>query len=416
MRDLIALEDPRAVVRHRRGRRPDGARSVHRDPVRPDVVGPGTAVDQCSVGDDVERREASRERLAHDERRVVRRDDHAVREREITGDASNRAVGCDERDHSAARFATAEEVELDAVDVDVAAAVDNDLTATACAHVADVGVHHERTVGLAAQEGLAGDEQATVGEPVRRPAQSGPAGRDHFAVAVEIDGEHLVRAPVGEPEAAVVPAGRLEDPETVDEHARLGQCLRCHADLPSRPEPEPRLRELALGEGKDLVGRNLEHERFTTFMMERAVRDVEVPVTAVLRLPLGRKTPEVRVVGHALRGPFDDYVESRLPRVVAGRERALRVVREVDALLFACAGAEVERAVLPHRGEGRDVRTTVGSHRRDPGGLSRWRGRSCFAAARWWTAAARPRAGPTSPSRASASRPWRRRWPARPTA
>src|SRR4051812_25017369 len=101
-------------------------------------------------------------------------------------------------------------------------------------------------------------------------------------------------------------------------------------------------------------------------MVKRAVRDVEVPVAAVLSLPRVGEAMEMRVVRDASGGSFDDDVETRLPRVIAGRQRAPRVPRQVDALLLALASTEVEGVVLPYRWKWRHVGATVVSHRRDP--------------------------------------------------
>src|SRR5207249_6122979 len=62
-------------------------------------------------------------------------------------------------------------------------------------------------------------------------------------------------------------------------------------------EPEPGLRELALGEREDLGRDNLEHERFAPLVVEGAVVHVEVPVALVLRLPRVGEAPEEGIVG-----------------------------------------------------------------------------------------------------------------------
>jgi hypothetical protein len=68
----------------------------------------------------------------------------------------------------------------------------------------------ERTVQLTTQERLAGEEQAAVREPLRRPAEPGTARRRNLAVPVEIEGQDLRGAPVREPEPAV--AGGVTPP------------------------------------------------------------------------------------------------------------------------------------------------------------------------------------------------------------
>ena len=64
--------------------------------------------------------------LGDDQRRVVGRDGHAVGERDAVGHLPSRAVGRDQRDDPGGELA-AREVEADAVDVGVAATVDDDL-------------------------------------------------------------------------------------------------------------------------------------------------------------------------------------------------------------------------------------------------------------------------------------------------
>ena len=64
---------------------------------------------------------------------------------------------------------------------------------------------------------MAGDEQAAVGQPVDGPAEAGRALSDDLAVAVEIDRDDLLGAPVGEPQPAVVPTRRLDIGETAQQ-------------------------------------------------------------------------------------------------------------------------------------------------------------------------------------------------------
>src|SRR6266536_923721 len=67
----------------------------------------------------------------------------------------------------------------------------------------------------------AGDEQASVREPVRGPTESVRAFSDHLAVAVEVYGDDLSRSPVREPQPAVVPARGLGHGQAVEQYARL---------------------------------------------------------------------------------------------------------------------------------------------------------------------------------------------------
>ena len=84
---------------------------------------------------------------------------------------------------------------------------------------------YARPVGLDPDQIWACDEQASVREPVRRPAESIGAFSDHLAVAVEIDGDDLPRAPVREPQPAVVPARRLGYGQAIEQYARLHAAL-----------------------------------------------------------------------------------------------------------------------------------------------------------------------------------------------
>src|SRR5436309_10868168 len=105
-------------------------------------------------------------------------------------------------------------------------------------------------------------------------------------------------------------------------------------------QTEAGLREVALCEREDLFGDDFEHERFAAFMVEGAVRHLEVPVPHVLGLPCPREAAQELSVGHPLGVSFDHNVESRLPFVVASGERAVRAPRQVDALLLGDTGAE----------------------------------------------------------------------------
>ena len=60
---------------------------------------------------------------------------------------------------------------------------------------------------------------------------------------------------------------------------------------------------------------------------------------------------------------FDHEVEAVSEVVAAGREDAMWVVLDVLLLLFAFAGAEVERLVEPARNERCDVGPPVRAHR-----------------------------------------------------
>src|SRR5215207_5827580 len=223
---FTALADAGAVVCHVRARGPDAAVRVEADAVRPDPVGPDATVRQGAVAGDVEGGEPGGERLGDDERLVVGRDDHAVREGELVRHLAGLAVRADERD-LAGCFAAREhlvelgKVEVDRVHVDVAAPIDGDLTPTERRYVVEIGVSDARSVGLDPDQLRARDEQTSVWEPVRRPPEPVWAFSHNLARAVEIDGDDLSRPPVREPQTAVVPTRRLGHGQAVEQYARL---------------------------------------------------------------------------------------------------------------------------------------------------------------------------------------------------
>src|SRR4051812_16194124 len=68
------------------------------------------------------------------------------------------------------------------------------------------------------------DEQAPVWQPVdadRLKRRKGQPDRD-LALALEIDGDDLSRAPVGKPETVVVPTRRLAERDAGHQGLRLG--------------------------------------------------------------------------------------------------------------------------------------------------------------------------------------------------
>src|SRR6266542_6887741 len=83
--------------------------------------------------------------------------------------------------------------------------------------MAQVGVSDARSVGLDAEQLGAGDEQASIEQPVDGPAAAPTAGAHDLAVPLEVDRDDLVRPPVREPEASLVPPGRLPHAEAVQQ-------------------------------------------------------------------------------------------------------------------------------------------------------------------------------------------------------
>ena len=99
--------------------------------------------------------------LGDDQRRVVRRDHHAVREHDVVGHLTHGALGRHQRDRSWPEvFLT--EAKTDVVDVDVAPAIDGDFVPTR-AERPEVGVSDKRSVRFATQESiLTGDKQLAI--------------------------------------------------------------------------------------------------------------------------------------------------------------------------------------------------------------------------------------------------------------
>ena len=147
------------------------------------------------------------------------------------GDLADVAVRRDQRDLAgrlSARQHVVEvgEVEVDRVDVDVAAPVDRHLAPAVRRDVAEIGMPDAGAVGLDADQLVAGDRAS--GRPgassTAQPRPSGPRS-DHLALAVEVDGDDLLGAPVGEPQPAVVPARGLRHRQAIEQHTRL-VCVR----------------------------------------------------------------------------------------------------------------------------------------------------------------------------------------------
>src|SRR5438445_1939180 len=101
--------------------------------------------------------------------------------------------------------------------------------------MAQVGVSDARRVGLDAEQLAAGDEHASIVQPVDGPAAAPTAGADDLAAPLEVDRDDLVGAPAREPQAALVPAGRLSHAEAVQQDPRVRDRSERHGVL--LPEP-----------------------------------------------------------------------------------------------------------------------------------------------------------------------------------
>src|SRR5262245_54402609 len=75
------------------------------------------------------------------------------------------------------------------------------------------------------------DHQATVTQPVEADGlkRSNLHANAGFPVPVTIEGENLLRTPVGNPQTAVVPARRLPKDEIGEQNLRSHRCVCCSA-------------------------------------------------------------------------------------------------------------------------------------------------------------------------------------------
>src|SRR6266581_3877421 len=203
------------VVFH--GRRPNGTLRIEADSVTASAeFGPHASVRQATIGSDIERREPAGEGLCDDQRRVIGRHDHAVRKGDSVRNLANRTVRSDQCDDSRDELPTAEKIEVTPVDVGVTTTIHHDLVPAAC-EATQVGMGHQRPVWLPAQEKSLGtryDKQAPIGEPVDGERDRGWDTGDYLAVALDIDGDDLLRAPVREPQTTLMPTRRLADHKT----------------------------------------------------------------------------------------------------------------------------------------------------------------------------------------------------------
>lgn len=196
---------------------PDGIVGVEADAIGGAAVevGPHPPVRKAAVGSYVERSELVAVGLGDDKRRIIGRHRHAVRECKSVCHLPNSAIQGDESDHPGGELAT-RKVKVDAIDINVAPAVHDDLVPRMLRKARQIGMGDQRAVGLPAEEqSLAprDDEQAPIAQPVDTKWDTRRAG-DDLAPAFEIDGNDLLRAPVREHETVVVPTRRLAQRES----------------------------------------------------------------------------------------------------------------------------------------------------------------------------------------------------------
>ena len=140
------------------------------------------------------------------------------------------------------RELAAREVEPDVVDVGVAPTVDDDVVprvlAETTARSAWVTSEPSGSWRSSRRSRRRDDQQPPVGQVVDAHREGLDAG-DHLALARRIDGDDLVRAPVGDPEPAVVPPRRLGEDQVGKQDvpvARLSMFILCSPTLAHRPQ------------------------------------------------------------------------------------------------------------------------------------------------------------------------------------
>src|SRR5689334_2287622 len=99
---------------------------------------------------------------------------------------------------------------------------------------------------------------------------------------------------------------------------------------------------LPLGEREDLGGADREDQRRAGPVLEAAVAYLELPLAVPLACPGLRQPGEQGLVGDLDGVALGYHVEPLIPPGAAGQQQHVRVAAQVDGLLLALAGAEVE--------------------------------------------------------------------------
>jgi hypothetical protein len=133
---------------------------------------------------DIEGDEPPSEGLGDDQRLVIRRDHHAVGEYQVACDLASRAVRGDQCDDAGCGRLAGEEAEADAVEVDVAPAIDHNLVPE-IGEPAQVGSRRSSSLPVTSRRPSGSQSMA---QP--RPAGPWPVTR---AVTVEVDCDDLAR-------------------------------------------------------------------------------------------------------------------------------------------------------------------------------------------------------------------------------
>src|SRR5690242_3178523 len=110
----------------------------------------------------------------------------------------------------------------------------------------------------------------------------------------------------------------------------------------------PGVAEAALPEREYFRRADRKHKRGPDVVAEAVPIDAVSPASVPLLSPSGGEPLQLLGVGDSDRLSFDYHVEAALPAVGAGDECHARVVREVECLLLARSGGEVQCVVEPH--------------------------------------------------------------------
>jgi len=184
---------------------------------------PHPTVRQPPVLGQVERGAPVAERLVHDEHAV--RGDHApVREPHVVGCLGDGAVGVHPAQRRRFQWRAAHQIEPEVADVRAARAVEHHVVRVPGRVAAQIGVHDQRSVGLAAQD-LAIPHRHHQQASVRQPPEAGRLLR-HVGLGAQVGAvlasrEDLAAVEVGEPDPVLPPARRLEELEPAGHRGRL---------------------------------------------------------------------------------------------------------------------------------------------------------------------------------------------------
>ena len=150
-----------------------------------------------------------------DQNPIVRRDRHAIRKRDAVGDLANRTGRGHERDDAGT-----------AVDVGIAAPVDDDFVPELIRNISKINVRDERSIVLASDDSTlpSGDDQEpSVRKPIDAEGQLEGRAHDHLRSALRVDGQNLLRTPIREPEAILMPARGFAHRDAAQERGQIAR-------------------------------------------------------------------------------------------------------------------------------------------------------------------------------------------------